>query len=151
MFFFFLGSVTKDLWWAQLVTAEIGSLVTDTSHIIQACHSGYRQTLTQNQDTMETKGFNIADCSLSVGLAIIAGPPLTLDQDSLYLIRLLAGLLLITRSWCLAHTMCLGSPAVRQKKFKEVHNNIEMNCLARAWVWDLLGRSSEIEMTSCLN
>ena len=60
-------------------TAEIGSLVTDTSHIIQACHSGYRQTLTQNQDTKETKGFiyqlwylqpitsfnsyNIADCS----------------------------------------------------------------------------------------
>ena len=145
-------------WWAQLVTAGIGSLVTDTSHIIQACHSGYRQSLTQNQDTMETKGFilftncdtytlyiwfnsyNIADCSLSVGLEIIAGPPLTLDQDSLYLIRLLAGLLLITRSWCLAHTMCLGSPAVRQKKFKEVHNNIEMNCLARAWVWDLLGQ-----------
>ena len=33
---------------------------------------------------------------LSVGLEIIAAPPLTLDQDSLYLIRLLAGLLLIT-------------------------------------------------------
>ena len=49
--------VTKDWWWAQLVTAEIGSLVTDTSHIIQACHSGDRQTLTQNQDTKETKGF----------------------------------------------------------------------------------------------
>ena len=38
--------------------------------------------------------------------------------------------------------MCLGSLAVKQKKFKEVHNNIEMNCLARAWVWDLLGQLS---------
>ncbi len=81
----------------------------------------------------------------SVGFEIITGAPKTLDQDSLYLIRLLAPLLLITRLLSApdaAHTMCLGSLAVKQKKFKEVHHNIEMNCLARAWVWDLLGQLS---------
>ena len=144
----FLVWVSDQGWWRL----EISSLVTALSRPITQQTS----QLSRIQDALFKDKLQLLehwDCSCcSVGLEIITGlSSLTPAASWIHWTRtacirftswltllLITGLLTLWPQ-CVLAPWHLGAEA---KKFKEVHNNIEMNCLARAWVWDLLSQLS---------